>query len=220
MEYLASISPSLMVVLVTGLLCLSNVQQVRSGELTFELPDNERMCFYEQIKDGTKCTLEFQVITGGSYDVDVELSSPNGQVVHKATKKQYDTFTWTADLNGVYKFCFSNEFSTFSHKVIYFDFQVGEKASLTADIDSHATALTLMEQASVNTHAQLNNIAAYQTHFKLRESSGRAFAEFLNERVFFWSICETVAVVLVGIGQIIVLHSFFTDKRPPNTVQS
>lgn len=31
------------------------------SELTFELPDNAKQCFYEDIIIGTKCTLEFQV---------------------------------------------------------------------------------------------------------------------------------------------------------------
>ena len=30
-------------------------------ELTFELPDNEKMCFYEEMEAGVKTTLEFQV---------------------------------------------------------------------------------------------------------------------------------------------------------------
>ena len=30
-------------------------------ELTFELPDNEKMCFYEEMDAGVKTTLEFQV---------------------------------------------------------------------------------------------------------------------------------------------------------------
>lgn len=34
---------------------------IYAGEITFELPDNERMCFYEEIEKGTKSTLEFQV---------------------------------------------------------------------------------------------------------------------------------------------------------------
>ena len=34
---------------------------VFAGELTFELPDNERQCFHEVIEKGTKCTIEFQV---------------------------------------------------------------------------------------------------------------------------------------------------------------
>jgi len=32
-----------------------------ASELTFELPDNAKQCFYEDITIGTKCTLEFQV---------------------------------------------------------------------------------------------------------------------------------------------------------------
>lgn len=32
-----------------------------ASELTFELPDNAKQCFYEDIIIGTKCTLEFQV---------------------------------------------------------------------------------------------------------------------------------------------------------------
>lgn len=34
---------------------------VLGSELTFELPDNAKQCFYEDIIMGTKCTLEFQV---------------------------------------------------------------------------------------------------------------------------------------------------------------
>lgn len=30
-------------------------------ELTFELPDNQNQCYYEDIKKGTDCTIEFQV---------------------------------------------------------------------------------------------------------------------------------------------------------------
>ena len=33
-----------------------------AGELTFELPDNERMCFHEVVEKDIKCTIEFQVI--------------------------------------------------------------------------------------------------------------------------------------------------------------
>lgn len=35
---------------------------VKAGELTFELPDNEKQCFHELIDKGVKSTLEFQVL--------------------------------------------------------------------------------------------------------------------------------------------------------------
>jgi len=35
--------------------------QADAGELTFELPDNEKMCFHEHVEKGVECVLEFQV---------------------------------------------------------------------------------------------------------------------------------------------------------------
>jgi len=93
-------------------------------ELTFELPDNAKECFHEIITKDTESTLEFQVVTGGHYDVDVILTDPTRNVLYKQIKKQYDSFQWTAEKTGEYIACFSNEFSTFSHKLVYIDFQV------------------------------------------------------------------------------------------------
>ncbi|CAH1788232.1 unnamed protein product [Owenia fusiformis] len=185
-----------------------------AGELTFELPDNVIQCFFEEIEKGQKTTLEFQVVTGGNYDVDMELTQlSNKQVLYKDTRKQYDSFTWTPDTTGTYKFCFSNEFSTFTHKVVYFDFQVGDEDPLLEGMGEHATALTQMESSSVTVHEALKVVVDYQTHHRLREAQGRAFAEDLNERVQYWSIGQTVVILIIGIGQVIVLRSFFTDKK-------
>lgn len=82
-----------------------------------------------------------QVVTGGHYDVDCRLEDPDSTVLYKEMKKQYDSFTFTAAKNGTYKFCFSNEFSTFTHKTVYFDFQVGDDPPLFPN-ENRVTALT------------------------------------------------------------------------------
>nr|XP_020458067.1 transmembrane emp24 domain-containing protein 7-like [Monopterus albus] len=165
---------------------------VLGSELTFELPDNAKQCFYEDIIMGTKCTLEFQVVTGGHYDVDCRLEDPDGTTLYKEMKKQYDSFTFTAPKNGTYKFCFSNEFSTF-------------------------TALTQMESACVSIHEALKSVIDYQTHFRLREAQGRSRAEDLNTRVAFWSIGEAIILLVVSISQVVLLRSFFSDKKTTTT---
>uniref|UniRef100_A0A8D0HR69 Transmembrane emp24 domain-containing protein 7 n=1 Tax=Sphenodon punctatus TaxID=8508 RepID=A0A8D0HR69_SPHPU len=179
------------------------VVSVSASEITFELPDNAKQCFYEEIVQGTKCTLEFQVITGGHYDVDCRLEDPDGLVLYKEMKKQYDSFTFTASRNGTYKFCFSNEFSTFTHKTVYFDFQVGEDPPLFPS-ENRVTALT-------------QSVIDYQTHFRLREAQGRSRAEDLNTRVASWSIGEAIILLVVSIGQVFFLKSFFSDKRTTTT---
>ncbi|KAA0202822.1 hypothetical protein HAZT_HAZT003797 [Hyalella azteca] len=112
-----------------------------SVELTFELPDNAKECFHEDISEGVDATLEFQVVTGGHYDVDVELEGPGREVLYKEVKQQYGQFQFKARTSGTYQVCFSNEFSTFSHKLVYMDLQVGDEKPLPG-VSDHLTAMT------------------------------------------------------------------------------
>ena len=43
------------------LICTVCCATVFAGEMTFELPDSVKECFYEVIEKGTKCNLEYQV---------------------------------------------------------------------------------------------------------------------------------------------------------------
>ncbi|XP_055633026.1 transmembrane emp24 domain-containing protein 7 [Toxorhynchites rutilus septentrionalis] len=202
--------------LASGILLLAFAAQrmfVDSVELTFELPDNARECFYEEIKKNQTATLEFQVVTGGHYDVDVSLESPTKEILYRQVKTQFDSHQFTAQATGIYVVCFSNEFSTFSHKLIYVDFQVGDEQPLPG-IDEHASVLTQLETSAQEIHKSLNAILDYQTHHRLRETQGRKRAEDLNERVLWWSITETIAVLVIAVGQVIVLRNFFSEKKP------
>ena len=74
--------------------------------------------------------VEFQVVTGGNYDVDMVMKSPKGNVLYQGQKKQYDSVNIKADSEGEYEVCFSNEFSTFTHKIVFVDWQVGDEEPL------------------------------------------------------------------------------------------
>jgi protein ERP2 len=71
-----------------------------------------------------------------------------------------------------------------------------------------------MESSTQEIHKSLNSIIDYQTHHRLREAQGRKRAEDLNERVLWWSILETLAVLIITIGQVLVLKNFFAEKKP------
>lgn len=89
-----------------------------------------------------------QVITGGHYDVDCYVEDPNGRTIYRETKKQYDSFPHHTEVKGIYTFCFSNEFSTFSHKTVYFNLQVGDEPPILPDMSSRVTALTQVRCAT------------------------------------------------------------------------
>ncbi|XP_069674952.1 transmembrane emp24 domain-containing protein 3 [Periplaneta americana] len=182
-------------------------------ELTFELPDNAKECFHQEIPLNVSSTLEFQVVTGGQYDVDVTLEAPNKEIIYRQVKAQFDSHTFVPKMSGIYVVCFSNEFSTFSHKLVYMDFQVGDEQPLPG-LGEHVTVMTQMESSAQEIHKNLNSIIDYQTHHRLREAQGRKRAEDLNERVMWWSILETLAVLIITVGQVFVLKNFFAEKKP------
>ncbi|XP_015257812.1 PREDICTED: transmembrane emp24 domain-containing protein 3-like [Cyprinodon variegatus] len=154
----------------------------------------------------------FQVIAGGNYDVDCFVTDPFDNVLYNERKKQYDSFSHTTAMEGVYKVCFSNEFSTFTHKVVYMDFRHGEEQPLLENM-SRSTALTQLESSCVAIHEVLKVVAESQTWYRLREAQDRTKAENLFERVTYWSIGETILLFVIGIGQVMLLRSFFSDKK-------
>lgn len=187
---------------------------IASGvELTFELPDNAKECFYQIIEKNVTATLEFQVVTGGQYDIDITLEAPNNEVIYSQVKQQFDSHTFIAPVAGEYKACFSNEFSTFSHKLVYMDFQVGDEFAFPG-LEEHVTVMTQMETSAHEIHKNMVRTMDYQTSHRLREAQGRKRAEDLNERVFYGSILETSAILITTVSQVMVLKNFFADRKP------
>jgi len=84
---------------------------------------------------------QLQVVTGGQYDVDVIIESPTKEILYRQVKSQFDSHTFVAAVSGPYAICFSNEFSTFSHKLVYMDLQVGEEDPLPG-IGEQVTVMT------------------------------------------------------------------------------
>jgi hypothetical protein len=88
--------------------------------------------------------------------------------ISKRQKSQKDEYQFLSDVDGLYKLCFSNKMSTISHKVVYFDWVVGNEIDEIEGIFEHPNG--------ANVRQYLNRA---KTHHRLKEASGRRFAEAL-----------------------------------------
>lgn len=86
MEYRAGIVGSSILLLL--LLCINLVNSV---ELTFELVDNAKDCFYQEITQNQSATLEFQVITK-KLSICTRLAYDFGRVYWKCMKLTYENY--------------------------------------------------------------------------------------------------------------------------------
>lgn len=70
-----------------------------------------------------------------------------------------------------------------------------------------------MESSCVAIHELMKTVAESQTRYRLREAQDRTKAEDLLKRVTFWSLGETFLLFLIGVGQVMMLRSFFAEKK-------
>lgn len=72
----------------------------------------------------------FQVQSGGSFDVDFEVTGPTGKIVIDGQKERQGDFVFTGNDIGDYSFCFNNEMSTVTDKFVDFEIAVSTRHRL------------------------------------------------------------------------------------------
>ncbi|XP_065052059.1 transmembrane emp24 domain-containing protein 7-like [Rhopilema esculentum] len=200
--------------LVTGLLLASVLSTTNARHVQFFL--NGWECFFEDITVGQTASIEFAPITGSKPHVDVTLEDPTGRVIYRVYQKEYEYFKFPVNVTGTYKICFSNiyDFSMYNN-LIYLDFVVGDENALHTGTDKKGQTgpMTQLETSIVNIHDSMRVAELYQNHHRIREANGRLVAEGLYEKVVWWSLGQTMIIVLIGIGQVLLLRSFFAVKK-------
>eukprot|EP00049_Salpingoeca_infusionum_P009406 m.156713 g.156713 ORF g.156713 m.156713 type:complete len:291 (-) comp14330_c1_seq3:1461-2333(-) len=182
-------------------------------ELTFDMKPHVTECFHEVANKGDEVFIDYQVVYGGRLDIDVEIKFGD-TVLWSARRSQTNEHSFRAHESGEYMFCFSNQFSTVSHKTVYIDVTVGdEEPVLEEDGKKHATALTQMETSVAAIHDAMRKSIGFQTHLRLREANHRRTADFMNERVQWVSAGEALLLVVVSVFQLMYLRSLF-EKKP------
>ncbi|XP_054276990.1 transmembrane emp24 domain-containing protein 7-like [Macrosteles quadrilineatus] len=179
-------------------------------QLTFDLAENSEECFYEEATKGCTVSLEYQVVAGGSNDVAVIVKDPTGRTVYQQDRSEYDSVALTAVQNGSYVVCFGNQFSTFTSKRVFMDFEVSDLPSQ----ESVSTAMTQLESSLQNIQDSLDSIVNHQTHHRLREAHSRMRADDLNHHVLWLALAKTTTMLLVSVTMVIVVKTFFSYRNP------
>jgi hypothetical protein len=61
---------------------------------------------------------------GGSFDIDFEIKAPNDKVILDGNRERQGDYVLTANTVGEYAFCFENDMSTLTEKLVDFDIMV------------------------------------------------------------------------------------------------
>ncbi|KAI9342863.1 emp24/gp25L/p24 family/GOLD-domain-containing protein [Obelidium mucronatum] len=196
--------------------------------LSFHMKAHEAPCFYSTAREaGEKINFYFAVQEGGKNDIDYVVTSPDDKVFLSGEQENTIDILFSAKYAGDYKFCFSNDRSSFHDKKVDFDITVASevedqktgdaaesifptKKSKEKDIWETVkpieTSLQKMRQAFVWIARDLR---------ALRTQENRAFQAMrqTESQLLYFNIAQNCLIFGVAGVQVFALQSLFGRKR-------
>merc|ERR1719220_1444741 len=139
----------------------------------------------------------FEVAEGGFLDIDVRIEGPDGKIVHSGERESNGKYTFAAHMDGVYKYCFSNQMSTMTPKIVMFTMDT---------MEAPEPGTPGKEGEDEPSHNKLEDMS-------VRDRIHRAINENTNSRVVMWSFFEALVLVAMTLGQVYYLKRFFEVRR-------
>ncbi|KAJ1799386.1 hypothetical protein LPJ59_001863 [Coemansia sp. RSA 2399] len=194
-------------VLLLALLAMVNAVTLRKW-----IASHEKSCYFAWADSpGKKIAFFFAVHQGGNFDIDYEVEGPNNRQLFKGDAERQGDFVFTATQVGEYAFCFKNGLASFADKLVEFDITVEDEAR-PEDIAKRTKRDEVMTSV-VGIASDLQQITKFMKYFRLRENRNFATVSSTESRVWWFSILESLCVVLVAVIQVYAIRALFTAKR-------
>jgi len=186
---------------------------VKSSALSTHIAPNERLCFYADVdKAGEKLGFYFAVQSGGSFDIDFDVKDPNQKLILDGERERQGDYVFTANTVGEYAFCFENDMSTLTDKLVDFDIMVESepRREAPAKVGQIAEHTSSLEESVFRLNGMLMNIKRMQKHHHTQENRGFSIVKSIQSRLFWYAVLESIGVIAMAILQVYILQTFFT----------
>ncbi|XP_059141497.1 transmembrane emp24 domain-containing protein eca-like isoform X2 [Physella acuta] len=199
--------------------------QVSYG-LYFHIGETERKCFIEEIPDETMVVGNYKVEmydknvnafvpTVYGLGMHVECRDPDDRIILSRTYAAEGRFTFTSHTAGEHVICLNSNSSAWFNAGqlrVHLDINVGEHAVDYQQVQAK-DKLTELQLRVRQLLDQVEQITKEQNYQRYREERFRQTSESTNQRVLWWSIAQTLILLITGFWQMQHLKSFFEAKK-------
>ncbi|CAD6575692.1 MAG: hypothetical protein CYPHOPRED_005774 [Cyphobasidiales sp. Tagirdzhanova-0007] len=152
------------------------------------------------------------VQSGGSFDVDWVITDPADTILLMGERDRQGDYIFTAMTVGEYSFCFSNDMSSFSEKLVDFDIMVETEPRMIAP--AKPTSLTeqtsSLEESIYKLSGSLSSIQRTQKYFRTRDHRNRSTVASTSWRIWTFSLGESALIIAMSAFQVFVVRHFFS----------
>ncbi|XP_076460372.1 transmembrane emp24 domain-containing protein eca-like isoform X3 [Babylonia areolata] len=199
---------------------------VAASALYFHIGETERKCFIEELPDETMVVGNYKVEmfdknindfvpTMHGLGMHVEVRDPDDKVVLSRTYAAEGRFTFTSHSAGEHIICLNSNSTAWLYAGqlrVHLDISVGEHAVDYQQVQAK-DKLSELQLRIRQLLDQVEQITKEQNYQRVREERFRYTSESTNQRVFWWSIIQVSALVVIGMWQSLHMKSFFIAKK-------
>ncbi|CCG83151.1 Erp2,4 [Taphrina deformans PYCC 5710] len=202
--------------LVCALVTLAAISQVAASAFSYRVKANENACFYTNAdKANEKIAFYFSVQAGGDFDIDYYAIGPHGHTILNGQKEKQGDFVFSATVPGEYKFCFNNDMSTVTDKIVDFEIQVENEprsAELPQRAGTGAEQTTAIEESVLKLSSQVSQMSRTQKYFRTRENRNMSTVQSTEYRIFWFALLESCFMVTISGLQVFIVRTFFSRR--------
>jgi hypothetical protein len=195
-----------------------------SFALYFQVTEGIQRCFLIEVPEQTLVlskytSLDHDKTTGGgdaSTVIKIVVKDPTAREIATHDAIAEGRFAFTSQMGGEHQICLKTTTNNWLGNARTFRFQLEQESGGDAQDygeiakQEHLSAIEI-EVRKLND--KIRAIRGEQDYQRQREEQFRDTSESTNARVMWWSIAETVILVLSGLWQISSLKNFFKDKK-------
>lgn len=168
---------------------------------------HQEECFHEKLQQGTKIKFTFEVLDGGSLDVDLTIKDPNNYVIHSEQRHTSGRYTIEANQDGAHTYCFGNKMTSLATKIVMFNVELNDvKKESDHEQDKLGNMVIELTGLVTGVKHEMDFLAA-------RDRLHRRISELINSRVTMWSLFEVFLTLIVAVGQTYYVKRFFEVRR-------